>query len=1256
MSYSQPLKDINNAILTNQQIQAAYKKAIESNAGTLNVSYIKAFRSLFYLLDEYSVQDSLDLNIKLSNNHFSVVDKRQSILFFEHLLSLYSLGGECEKAWSSEGVSPELSSAIEKAITPNDATLFLTIFSVFDRIDVRVSEGEVYSISRSKWDEGETIPWQVLIHPIEESWDYHADIVLFPKVISSAKDALNHFPWEELLFMRTKNVSIEIDYAKRFSSYQEHISSLHYKKLEEYKDSVVIRTMNHDMWLVLPGEDIQIPQVSKKLFEADDSTPNWCGKIDSVNISFAIKLEESYYSSDLSISRNYSGISLYSSANGRRELVLPFFCNAPFVYENGERGNISLTSTYNKWLLSIIPDLYFKQVAKIPSPLIDDRSFSTIIPYPYKGEGLNDAQLILGDSIKRSCVEFVPSVEDGKRLRLSDCFINKTSILHFDGLVTKYRGNKYSLYSRHDLHGTIHCGDLIDWEFTLDDAIDLITQGEDIKELAPADSARLLYELYLSLKSSDSYFSSDPGYHSILLTTLANSAVLLTSEGQLVSPGDVLLGEIKVPGFASLNDAYSPFMEERGWREFLYSIGVYEYHSVSISEQDVEFLTEGYRMTLQFLRNGAISSSLPNVSITTQKEANYSKEDEIYKQPADPEVEGLYSVCLRNGSYEYWGVVDNENYIVIPLGYERKPQVFDTKKNLVVCGSHFLYSFEGKELFPGDDTNKCGMEICCLLGNDGYIVCDNRRRSNQRFYHLRTDFSFIPFVDEFYEGIRNGFPDEFDVCDNGLIIGSYISYSSPRRSLVFNSDGHIVIPDDYGDITYSRSRSCFIFSEDGWSGVYDSQGNYRFGFKSGYLMFRDEHEVDLSSVSDRSGLIKIRRCYRGTTDYHHLYGFADENLSVILQPIFDRIVSLFDDYYRITINGKDGVYSAKDRQVIIPAIYDYIGVFGNKYYRAVNGCIKEKDEKTNRVSIKGGVQQIIAMDGTMCLRGQLFEHLSWNRLNDGYILAKKAGTDGKTGVLDMGLNELVPFEYDYVIQKNYGQFFLVNNNGQVTLRGNKKIVSGGVWGLFSANQRVVDCKYDSVELLTTDWNSYAFRIKLSGKYGLINETGALVVPVNYSYVSAPRNNVVRVNEGGRENTEQRSVIGGIWHFYDIEKAATISPGLEYDFVGDMKSGYAVCSKGGKFGYINEKYEVAIGFIFDKAEDYDYKGEAKVVLNGNHIIIDKYGRQVGEWQEPSGVSDFDYDERDDDSGYSRSDLDSMYRQAYEGDPDAQWNND
>ncbi len=1257
MNYSQPLKDINNAILTNLQIQTAYKKAIESNAGTQNDSYINAFRSLFYLLDECSVQDCLDLKIQLSGDHFSVVDKGQSIPFFEHLLSLYSLGGECEIAWSSEGLSPELSSAIEKAITPSDATLFLTVLSVFDRMDICVSKGEVYSINKKKWDNADTIPWQVLIHPVEESLDYHTGIVLFPKVISSAKEALNHFPWRELLFMRTEHVSIENDNDKVFSSYQEHISSLNYKKLEEYKDSVVIRTLNHDKWLVLPGEDIQIPYVTKKLFEADDCTPDWCGKIDTINISFAISLEESYYYSDIFIRREFSGMNLYSSANGCRELALPFFCNAPFVYENGKRGNISLTSAFNKWLLSIIPDLYFKQVAEIPSPLIKESSFSTIIPYAYKGEGLNDAQLILGDSIRRSRVEFVPSVEDGKRLRLSDCFINKTSILHFDGLITKYLGNKYSLCSRHDLHGTIHCGDVIDWEFTLDDAIDLITQGENIKGLVPVDLARLLYELYLSLKSSDSYSSFDPGYHSIRLTPLANSTVLLTTEGQLVSPGEVLLGEIKVPGFASLNDAYSPYMEERGWREFLYSIGVYEYHSVSISEQNVEFLTEGFRMTLKFLQNGTISYILPNIPIPTQKEAKLYNKDQLFKQSADPEAEGLYSVCLRDGSYEYWGMVDNENNIVIPLLYGQKPPVVDKKNNIVICGSHFLYSFEGKELFPGDDTNKCGMELCCMLGNDGYIVRDNRRGSKKRLFHLLPDFSFIPFNEDFYNDFHGGFPDSFVLCENGLIIGSYMSLGDQRRSLVFNSDGHTVIPDDYGDITYSRSRSCFISSEGSWNVVYDSQGNCRFGFKSGYLMFRDDHDVDLSSVSDQNGLIIIKKNYQGTTCCHQLYGFADEGLSVILPPIFDRIVSLYDDYYRITINGKDGVYSAKDRQVIIPAIYDYIGMFGNKYYRAVNDCTREKDEKTGRISIKGGVQQLIAMDGTMCLRGQLFVHLSWNGLNDGYILAKKAGTDGKTGVLDMELNELVPFEYDFVIKKDNGQFFLVNNNGQITLRGDKKIIGGGVWGLYSANQKVVDCKYDSVELLATGWNSYAFRIKLSGKYGLINETGALVVPVNYSYVSAPRNNVVRVNEGGRENVEQSSVLGGVWYYYDIEKAAAISPGLEYDFVGDMSSGYAVCLEDDKFGYINDKYEVAIGFIFDKAEDYNYKGEARVVLNGDHIIIDKYGKQLGVWQEPSGVPDIDHDdEHDDESEYSQADLDSMYRQAYEGDPDAQWNND
>ena len=54
------------------------------------------------------------------------------------------------------------------------------------------------------------------------------------------------------------------------------------------------------------------------------------------------------------------------------------------------------------------------------------------------------------------------------------------------------------------------------------------------------------------------------------------------------------------------------------------------------------------------------------------------------------------------------------------------------------------------------------------------------------------------------------------------------------------------------------------------------------------------------------------------------------------------------------------------------------------------------------------------------------------------------------------------------------------------------------------------------------------------------------------------------------------------------------------------------------------------------------------------IIDQHANQVGEWEEESSGCPSDYS--DDTFDYSQDDLDRMYRDAYDGNPDAQWNND
>ena len=81
--------------------------------------------------------------------------------------------------------------------------------------------------------------------------------------------------------------------------------------------------------------------------------------------------------------------------------------------------------------------------------------------------------------------------------------------------------------------------------------------------------------------------------------------------------------------------------------------------------------------------------------------------------------------------------------------------------------------------------------------------------------------------------------------------------------------------------------------------------------------------------------------------------------------------------------------------------------------------------------------------------------------------------------------------------------------------------------------------------------------------------------------------------------------------------------------------------------------MVIDCLYDYAEDF-YDGHARVVLEGRHVIIDKLANLVGEWNKDD--SDYTPDFESDNSNYESDELDDMYKDAFEGDPSAQWNID
>lgn len=62
---------------------------------------------------------------------------------------------------------------------------------------------------------------------------------------------------------------------------------------------------------------------------------------------------------------------------------------------------------------------------------------------------------------------------------------------------------------------------------------------------------------------------------------------------------------------------------------------------------------------------------------------------------------------------------------------------------------------------------------------------------------------------------------------------------------------------------------------------------------------------------------------------------------------------------------------------------------------------------------------------------------------------------------------------------------------------------------------------------------------------------------------------------------------------------------EFEAIGSFSEGLAWIKKGGKYGFVNDKYEIVTEIIFEQVENFK-SGLAKVCLNGMYVVINKRG--------------------------------------------------
>ena len=168
-----------------------------------------------------------------------------------------------------------------------------------------------------------------------------------------------------------------------------------------------------------------------------------------------------------------------------------------------------------------------------------------------------------------------------------------------------------------------------------------------------------------------------------------------------------------------------------------------------------------------------------------------------------------------------------------------------------------------------------------------------------------------------------------------------------------------------------------------------------------------------------------------------------------------------------------------------------------------------------------------------------------------------------------------PYADDIALTKEYEYF---------------KDYSTGKYGYKHKGRVVIPAKYDDAWYFSEG----LALVKINGKWGFIDKTGAMVIPAKYDVACPFIEGLASVK------------INGKWG--SIDKTDTMVIPAKYDGAGSFSEGLAAVYIAGKYGFIDKSGTIVIPAKYDDAW-YFSNGKALVKLNGRKFFIDRNGNEV-----------------------------------------------
>lgn len=263
---------------------------------------------------------------------------------------------------------------------------------------------------------------------------------------------------------------------------------------------------------------------------------------------------------------------------------------------------------------------------------------------------------------------------------------------------------------------------------------------------------------------------------------------------------------------------------------------------------------------------------------------------------------------------------------------------------------------------------------------------------------------------------------------------------------------------------------------------------------------------------------------------------------------------------------------------------------------------------------KNRIQDALTLFGGGFLHGRRWwnsgEKPSWtNMFYDGTEYDKASPLKDEAGVWLATDDINGGFSFKEIESPKFDKFDYIGNSSEWDENSWRIVSYNGKYGFIDkTNQVVVPLKYDDVYcgdkkgMYMNDWSEGdLMSVCLNNKWGYINRSNEIVLPIIFDKVEG-KYLTTRYVDSGNNRVVKDGMYGAVNHNGDI----TIP--LQYNILeDDYKKDLLFAKYNGKYGYIDKTNKLIIPFKYDFTSGFDENSDLAVVgLNGKYGFIDKKG--------------------------------------------------